>query len=720
MRAATRPDAAGASPPVLIAAVVDPGPALYDAVACGVVVQDAAGVIIYANPAAQDLLGLSLDQLQGRDSLDPRWRATREDGSDLPGTEHPAMVALRTGQPQRGVTMAVALPDEEHRWLQVDAVPLRDAGDAAVRVVTSFTDIAARHQAEQTLRQETERRAAIIALQQDVATAGLDLEAVLARITAQAQALTGASGAVVEMIDGEDLVYRAASGTVSAHVGLRLARATSLSGLCTRGDAVLCCDDTDTDERVDRAACRRIGARALILAPVRQAGQMVGVLTVLAPQPHAFETRDVEALQVVAGVLGAALGQATAFAAVQASEERYRQVQEHAPIGLALVAPDGRWLRVNPALCALVGYTAEALLARTFQDITHPDDLGADLAFVRQLLAGEIARYQIEKRYIRADGTLVWVLLSVSLVRDGGGRPLYFISQIQDIDGRKKAEAALQASEDRFRENFDRAALGMAVIGLDGHYRQVNTALCRIVGYGAVDLLALRVQDLTFVDDMPTTEEGFARLRAGTSETYQAEKRYHHKDGHAVWVEVNATLVRDDRGGPLHLINQTQDITARKQAEAALAENRRELVRSNAELQQFAYVASHDLQEPLRTITSYLQLLQRRYRGALGDDADTFIGFAVDGARRMSALIKAVLAYSRVGTHGAGFAPVDSQALVAGVVATLHDRIEETGARVTCGDLPPVWGDATQLGQLVQNLIGNALKFRRRGAVLAV
>ncbi len=128
---------------------------------------------------------------------------------------------------------------------------------------------------------------------------------------------------------------------------------------------------------------------------------------------------------------------------MRASEERYRQVQEHAPIGLALVNPDGRWLRVNPALCALVGYSEDELLEHTFQNITHPDDLETDLAYVRQMLAGEIATYQMEKRYIRKDGTLVWVLLSVSLVRDNAGWPLYFIAQIQDIDVRKQTEDAL-------------------------------------------------------------------------------------------------------------------------------------------------------------------------------------------------------------------------------------------------------------------------------------
>jgi PAS domain S-box-containing protein len=149
-----------------------------------------------------------------------------------------------------------------------------------------------------------------------------------------------------------------------------------------------------------------------------------------------------------------------AATALRASEERYRQVEHHAPIGLTLVTPDGRWLSVNPALCALVGYSEAELLARTFQDIAHPADLESDLDYQRQLLEGEIATYQVEKRYIRKDGGQVWALLSVSLARDAEGRPAYFICQIQDISERKRAEAAL----DEARRLADRRAVAFAAL----------------------------------------------------------------------------------------------------------------------------------------------------------------------------------------------------------------------------------------------------------------
>jgi PAS domain S-box-containing protein len=135
-------------------------------------------------------------------------------------------------------------------------------------------------------------------------------------------------------------------------------------------------------------------------------------------------------------------------AAARESEERFRSAFDDAPIGMALVAPDGRWIQVNRALCEIVGYSEEELLVRTFQDITHPDDLDADLAQVRQVLAGEIKGYQMEKRYFHKNGEVVWVLLSVSLVRDPAGRPLYFVSQIQDIRARKQAKEELERARE--------------------------------------------------------------------------------------------------------------------------------------------------------------------------------------------------------------------------------------------------------------------------------
>jgi light-regulated signal transduction histidine kinase (bacteriophytochrome) len=154
------------------------------------------------------------------------------------------------------------------------------------------------------------------------------------------------------------------------------------------------------------------------------------------------------------------------------------------------------------------------------------------------------------------------------------------------------------------------------------------------------------------------------------------------------------------------------DITERKQAEAALREAHEELKRSNAELEQFAYVASHDLQEPLRMVSSYTQLLGRRYGEKFDADAKEFMGYIVDGAARMKQLIEDLLAYSRVGTRGRDFRPVPLGRPLARALGNLKAAIDESGAQVSSDPMPSVPADEAQLAQLFQNLIGNALKFR--------
>ena len=183
-------------------------------------------------------------------------------------------------------------------------------------------------------------------------------------------------------------------------------------------------------------------------------------------------------------------------------------------------------------------------------------------------------------------------------------------------------------------------------------------------------------------------------------------------DGSVTWVSTTKEALRDHSGRIVGTFGISRDITGRKQAELDLADKAEELQRSNTELEQFAYVASHDLQEPLRMVASYTQLLGRRYKDKLDTEADEFISYAVEGAMRMQVLINDLLAYSRVGTRGKPFATADCNEVLRRALGNLKLVIEESGARITHDSLPEVKADSTQLMQLFQNLISNALKFR--------
>jgi light-regulated signal transduction histidine kinase (bacteriophytochrome) len=184
------------------------------------------------------------------------------------------------------------------------------------------------------------------------------------------------------------------------------------------------------------------------------------------------------------------------------------------------------------------------------------------------------------------------------------------------------------------------------------------------------------------------------------------------KDGSKRYIEASVSLQKDSSGNPIGFRGIVRDITERKRAEESLKEKTEELARSNRDLEQFAYVASHDLQEPLRMVTNYVQLLARRYKSKLDPDADDFINFAVDGAIRMWRLINDLLTYSRVGTQNKGLKSTDCETVLKHSLDNLKIAIEENEAIITHDSLPTVMGDHLQLGQLFQNLIGNAIKFR--------
>ena len=273
--------------------------------------------------------------------------------------------------------------------------------------------------------------------------------------------------------------------------------------------------------------------------------------------------------------------------ALREARDRFRSIFDHAPIGVAMVSLEGRYLQVNRSLCEILGYTEEELQALTWQEITHPDDLAASSAYARRIVEGEFPRYHLDKRFVHAEGHTVWASLSVSLVRDAEGEPLYFVSQIQDVTERKRAESALRESEQRFRGSFERAATGMALVGTDGSFLRVNRSLCEILGYPEGELLGKTFQEITHLDDLEVDLEHLRRLLAGEVRTYQTEKRYLHQDGHVVWALLSVSVVHDEEGEPLYFVSQIQDVSERKKFERGIIESEqrfRSLVQNSSDI----------------------------------------------------------------------------------------------------------------------------------------
>jgi len=276
-------------------------------------------------------------------------------------------------------------------------------------------------------------------------------------------------------------------------------------------------------------------------------------------------------------------------------------------------------------------------------------------------------------------------------------------------DERKRAEEALRRAGEYNRSLLEASLDPLVTIGPDGTVTDVNAATEGVTGYSREELVGTDFAD--YFTDPGKARAGYLQVfREGSVRDYALEVR--RRTGGTTPVLYNASVYRDESGNVVGVFAAARDITERKRAEDALKRQATELSRSNAELEKFAYVASHDLQEPLRMISGFSQLLARRYGGKLGPEADEFIGYVVDGTNRMQQLINDLLAYSRVGTRGGKFAPVDTSLVLERTMQNLKATIEESGASVSCDPMPTVMADDSQLVQLFQNLIGNAVKFR--------
>jgi len=277
---------------------------------------------------------------------------------------------------------------------------------------------------------------------------------------------------------------------------------------------------------------------------------------------------------------------------------------------------------------------------------------------------------------------------------------------------RREAEAALLTAN-QFREKvMENATNAIYTMDLEGRFTTANRRTCEITGYALSELLGRTWASMVREADLPALHAGFVSTIEGREPISNREILMRQRQGSEVSITFSIAPLRRD-GVIFGVVGAAEDITERKRAEVELQSRAEELGRSNQELEQFAYVASHDLQEPLRTVTGFTQLLSRRYRGQLDTEADEFIGYITDGVARMKSLIEDLLAYSRVQRTDTILVAVALDGVLDAALANLHAAIDSAGATITREPLPALPVDARQFTQLFQNLVGNAIKFRR-------
>jgi PAS domain S-box-containing protein len=396
-------------------------------------------------------------------------------------------------------------------------------------------------------------------------------------------------------------------------------------------------------------------------------------------------------------------------------EGRYRGLLEAAPDAMVVVNQGGEIVLLNLQAEKQFGYHRDELLGQQVKNII-PEGFAERLLSDGRRSAKDALAQQIgtgiELQGRRKDGSEFPIEIMLSPLESAEG--ILVTAAIRDIAVRKDAEKHLAQMEGRYRGLLEAAPDAMVVVNQGGEIVLLNLQAEKQFGYRRDELLGQQVKNII--------PEGFAerllsdRLRSAEDALAQQigtgiELQGRRKDDSEFPIEIMLSPLESAEG--ILVTAAIRDISTRKKAEAALLRNVQDLNRSNEELEQFANIASHDLQEPLRMVASYTQLLAKRYKGRLDADADEFIAYAVDGSNRMQGLIQDLLAYSRAGTNGREHRKTSTESVLKVALINLRATIEESGALVTHDPLPAIMTDDTQLAQVFQNLVGNAIKYRR-------
>jgi PAS domain S-box-containing protein len=456
--------------------------------------------------------------------------------------------------------------------------------------------------------------------------------------------------------------------------------------------------------------------------------------------------------------------------ALRKSETMFGNTFEQAAVGIAHIALDGRWLRVNQKICEIVGYTREELLQKTFASITHPQDLQLDIRYVRKMLSDKIKTYSIEKRYICKNGRIIWVNLTVSLVRNSLGKPDYFISVVEDISDRHQLKVSLERSlwrlsnlhqiergiiEAREPQEIAHKAIAnieqfltnqrISIVTFDWE-RETATVLAtkgaakRSVKARSQTPLNIwqkiinRVEQqnsvsqyqVVYLSQLPQLSNAIPALKTSGLDcflTFPLRAEDTLLGILKVWVVNPEAVVSEELDivkeiGDSVAIALQQSRLARKtrnytqELETKVAQRTKQLEEINQELKAFTYTISHDLKAPLRAIQGFATALEEDYGEELDELGTEYTHRLITSAQYMDRLIQDLLVYSRLSRSEIRLSLIDLSTVIARAIAALETQIESTQAQIiVANSLGNIWGNETILIQVVSNLISNAIKF---------
>jgi PAS domain S-box-containing protein len=407
--------------------------------------------------------------------------------------------------------------------------------------------------------------------------------------------------------------------------------------------------------------------------------------------------------------------------ALRESEAQFRGTFENAAVGIAHEDLAGRFLRFNERFCTILGYAPAELVGKNLAEVTHPEDLVADLAQIDRLTRGESFSYTMEKRFIRKDGTVIWADRTVSLQLDATDKPTYLIKIIQDISQRKRAQERLRQSEAQFRGTFENAAVGIAHEDLAGRFLRFNERFCTILGYTPTELVGKNLSEVTHPEDLAADLAQFGALTRGESSSYTMEKRFIRKDGTSVWAELTVSLQFDATGKPTYFIKIIQDISERKRLEKELRQAKVVAEAANQAKDEFLANVSHEIRTPLNAILGMTELTLDT---PLTVDQRHYLKTVKSASENLLDIINDLLDFSKIeaGKLELDTADFSLRAVLGETLRVLAMRAHRKGLELVNDVQPDVpdalIGDAGRLRQVLLNLVGNAIKFTEKGEVI--
>jgi two-component system sensor histidine kinase/response regulator len=454
-------------------------------------------------------------------------------------------------------------------------------------------------------------------------------------------------------------------------------------------------------------------------------GYNMGTLCILDCQPRELSPDALQALRDLGEVAQNELNTTHVSKALliqRESEARIRAIMDNVPEGIVIFDEQGTIESVNPAAQRIFGYLPDEIIGRnvvilTTEPLANPIEAYLDNYLKAQRSAVTSLGHEVLGR--RKDGIVFPMDVSISAVQLPKRQVLMMVAR--DITERKRRTAALRESEDRFRSAFDHAPIGMALIGRDGHWRQVNHSLAEMVGYSVQELQRLTYQQITHPDDLGTVQPLMDQLLVGTIRNFQLEQRYLDRWDEVVWTLLNASLVRDSDDRPIYVVAQIQDISERKQVEAALHEAKEAAEEANRAKSEFLATMSHEIRTPMSAIIGMNELLLDT---PLDEEQREFSTIVHHSAQALLAIINDILDFSKIEAGKLMLESVtfDLLEVVEGAAEVLASQAREKRLSLMVFVDPEIpgrlEGDPTRLRQVLVNLVSNAVKFTSEGEVI--